>query len=162
MTQTFTVTVTPTMDTSIYAAGDLWFDCAEIQMPGNARHGSWWLTDIQVIDKDDQALQSFDLFFTDTTVDFGTLNSAPSITDANALFIQGRVRLDGTATPPAGIDLGGSKLYSKSSGDPPLPLAVRSHADTPTKLYVAGMIVSGTPTNTASGVVIRLTFSHKV
>lgn len=160
--QTHVITVVPTLDTSAYANGDLLFDATAVTLPFNGLNGTLWLADVQVVDIDDQTLYSWDLYVASTSIDMGTVNSAPSTSDADAVNIIGRIRLDGTASPPDGVDVGGSKLYSKSAGNPPLPLAVRPAVANSNTLYIAGVIVTGTPTHVAAGLKIRLTFVTRV
>lgn len=161
MQQTHIITVVPTLDTSAYANGDLLFDATAVALPFNGLNGTLWLADVQVTDIDDQTLYIWDLIVASTSIDMGTLNSAPSTSDADAVSIIGRIRFDGTASPPDGVDVGGSKLYSKSAGNPPLPIAVRPSTANPNTLYICGVCVTGTPTHTAAGLKVRLTFIAK-
>ena len=161
MQQTNIITVVPTLDTSAYANGDLLFDATAVALPWNGLDGSVWLADVQAFDADDQTLYVWDLYIASTSVDMGTLNSAPSTSDADAVNLIGRIRFDGTASPPDGVDVGGGKLYSKAAGNPPLPIAVRPAIANPNTLYVCGVCVTGTPTHTATGLKLRLTFIKK-
>lgn len=150
-----TVTVTPTMDTSAYANGDVWFDTVAIADAFRAADAKGYIVGIEVFDEDDQSLMDFDLNFYSANVSLGTVNSAPSISDANQRNFLGRVKFQGTATDPDGFDHGGGKSYSKEAGNAGLPLAVLPATGT-TTLYMAGRIAAGTPTQSASGVRIVL------
>lgn len=152
------IQVTPVMDTSAYANGDLWFDTTAITFPGELGDCIPWLVDVQVLDQDDQSLMVFDIYILRSNVSMGTFNAAPTISDANALEIISRIRFDGSASPPDGVDLTGSKLYSKSAGNAPLPIMCKPASGNLSTLYVAGVVVTGTPTNTATGVKVKLGF----
>ena len=70
------ITVTPTVDTKIYASGDLLFDSAEVASAVRANGGIALLKTVIVIDKADQGV-AFTLLFANAATDFGTLNNAP-------------------------------------------------------------------------------------
>lgn len=161
MTSSRVITVVPTMDTNIYANGDVWFETTEVPLGVSFANCTPWLVDVQVVDGDDQTLFIWDLYLLRSNVAIGTLNGAANISDANALEIIGRIPFDGTATIPDGIDIGTSKLYSMSAGKPPLPIMCKPAAGNPTKLYIAGVVRTGTPTNTAAGVTLKLGFVEK-
>lgn len=144
------VTVTPTLDTSIYAAGDTLFDvtdCGAISLIAGA---PVTLESITLLDEDDQTAAEIDLVFFDTTTTFGTLNAAPSISDANARKIVGWVKLAATDF----LDVGGSKVASKTAIN-----LVCQTAAADTHLYMAAM-TQGTPTQTASGIKVKLGFTQ--
>lgn len=138
-------TVIPTLDTSIYAAGDVLFDTTAIAGAVRVSGGSAILRSLSLIDKDDQAAAQIDLVFFSANVSLGTFNVAPSISDANAAKILAIVPV-----PAANfIDVGGSKVATVPGLD------VRLTPDTGTTIYVAA-IARGTPTQTAAGIVINL------
>jgi hypothetical protein len=98
------------------------------------------------VDKDDQGA-AFDIWFLNANQTMGTENAAPSISDANAATIVGRIQV-GTSDY---YDLGGVKVASLSGfAIPFLPVSGG------TSLYVAVVNGSGTPTYTASGIVLRI------
>lgn len=140
------VTVTPTLDTSQYASGDLLFDSTEVAAAVRANGYTAVLDSVTIIDKDDQGI-AFTLLVANAATDFGTLNSAPDADDTEAATVIGWVPV-GTADY---IDLGGAKVACIRN----IGLLLKAGAAT-TSLYVAGMNGTGTPTFTASGLVIQL------
>lgn len=141
------IKVTPVLDTLIYAAGDVLFDSTIITGAARNSAGSTRLVSLALLDKDDNAAAGIDLFFLSSNVSLGTFNVAPAITDVNAEAIQGFVSL------VAGdfIDVGGAKVASKSG------LNMVLTPDTGNDLWVAA-IARGTPTQTASGIVLNFGF----
>ena len=137
--------ITPVLETSILASGDVFFVPIEIPQvfdKGLPRK----LSSIVVLDGDDQAT-AFDLVFLNATATLGTLNSAVSISDADAAKVIGYVQM---ATTDA-RDLINSNLFVKSGIDQVMKGATGS-------LWVGGVVRSGTPTYTASGMKIKLGF----
>lgn len=141
------IDVTPAVDTSVLAAGDLAFDSTEVPLAVTADHVSM-LQDVFVVDKSDTG-PSLTLFFTSETVDFGTLNSAPSISDADAAKILGYVVIAAADW----IDLGGAKVVSARN----IGLTIEG-ASSATSVYMAGIITAGGTGGTfgASDLVFRL------
>lgn len=138
--------VTPVLDTNAYADNDVMFVAIEVPQvfdKGLARV----LQSVVVLDGDDQAVD-FDLVFSNATITLGTINAAVSISDADAAKIIGYVRL--SASTDAN-DLVNSHLYCKTG----LGLAMKGAT---ASLWVAGVIRSGTPTYSASGMKIKLGF----
>lgn len=138
------IQVVPTVDTSAYTANDTLFDRTAI--PGAARvaAGSGIVRGVTLIDKDDNAAAGINLFFLSANVAFGTINAAPSITDANSLKIQGMLAIASGDF----IDVGGAKVANKPNLYLPFKL------DSGTSLYVAAQCL-GTPTQTAGGIVLN-------
>lgn len=137
--------VTPTVDTSAYTAGDVLFDTTAIATAVRVSGGSAVLRSLTLIDKDDNTAAQIDLVFLSANVSLGTVNAAPSITDANATKILAIVPV-----PSANfIDVTGSKVATVAGLD------VRLTPDTGTTIYVAA-IARGTPTQTLLGIVLNL------
>lgn len=143
------VTVTPTVDTSAYASGDLLFDSAEIANAVRANAGLAVLQSITILDKADQGV-AFTLIFANAATDFGTANSAPDPDDTEAATVIGIVRVAAADY----IDLGASKVATITN----IGLLCKAGAAT-TSLYVAGINGTGTPTYGAAGdLVLQLGF----
>ncbi len=144
------VDVTPVLDTSAYTAGDTLFNSTAIPNATGPSGEPARLISLTVIDTDDQAAAVTTLFFFDSLpTTFGTLNSAPSITDADALKSLGSVVI-----PSANfLDVGGAKIASMDN----INKIIKSAPGTRT-IYVAGM-TAGTPTQTASGILLRFGFA---
>lgn len=133
------LTLTPTLDTSQYGAGEALFNAVELANVGRVDGGTVILQSVTVIDSDDQAAATLDIYFFDAAVTFATANNTPSISDADALKFQGLVSV------AAGDwkDLGGVKVASLRG----IGLMMKPTA---TGLYVAA-VTGGTPTQSASG-----------
>lgn len=142
------VEFTPTLDTSVYAAGDVLFATTAITSVFPANNGKGILHSLVVNDKDDQK-PVFDLYFLRANTSIGTINAAPSITDAGADDIVARVSIASADWR----DLGGCSVAVV----PSIGQVIETGAAT-TSLWVAAVLVSGTPTHTASGLVFKLGF----
>lgn len=138
------IDVTPTLDTLIYAAGDVLFDTTEITGVARLIGGRVKLVSVVLIDEDDQGV-ALDLYFLRSNVSLGTFNAAPAITDANARELQGHVAV---ATGDW-KDLGGARVACIENINLLMePLAASLN------LFVAA-VTGGTPTHTASGLKLR-------
>ena len=139
------VDVTLSLDTAAYADGDVLADTQAVTAMFRVADGTATIDSIHVLDEDDQG-QALDLIFLGASNALGTENSAPTITDANARDIQGRVRI-GAADY---YDLGGCRIATISGIG--LKLKAASGATTG---YI-GAISRGTGTYTASGIRLKL------
>lgn len=140
------IDVTLSLDTSAYASGDLLADTQVVSNAVRVNDGKGILHSVTVIDEDDQGV-AFDLYFLSANNTFGSENSAPSISDANARDILCRVQV---ATADYS-DLGGVRIADIHG----LNRIVKGAAGS-TSIYVAAVNGVGTPTFTASGVKLRL------
>ena len=143
------IDVTLSLDTAVYADGDVLADTQEVARAVRAGPRSGLLQSVVVVDKDDQGA-AMDLYVLDSNVSLGTENSGVSISDANAAKILGKVAI------AAGdyYDMGGVRVAAGSNQrNLAIPVAVTSG----TSLYL-GAVSRGTGTYTASGVVVRLGF----
>ena len=136
------LSATPILDTNIYAAGDTLFTTLAVTGVARGANAPVLLRNIYVIDKDDQK-PVFDIYFFDRTVTFGAFNVVPAISNADAGYCQGYVSI------AAGDykDLGGVSVAKVSVEMILQPLA--------TSLFIAGVNLSGTPTHTAAGLVLK-------
>jgi len=140
------IDITPTMDTSAYASGDVLFDATAVPNISTVGGKEAWLNSVVLIDADDQKA-ALDLIFLSANVSVGTANAAPSISDANAANFLGRVSI---ATADY-YDLGGVSVAEIKGIQTMLKAA-----DEATSCYVAAVNGTGTPTYTASGLKLRL------
>jgi hypothetical protein len=144
------ITVTPTLDTSAYASGDLVADPVEIANAARSLGGRVRLDSIVVLDGDDQGV-ALNFVFTQVSTTFGTLNSAPNISDANLATVQGHVAFATTDY----VDAGGAKIGTRSS------LGLMMECPTGSaSLYMAIVNGAGTPTFTAAGMSVKLGFTR--
>ncbi len=138
--------VTLSLDTAIYASGDVLADTQQVDAALRVTDGTGVLQGLMVVDQDDQKA-AFTVYFLSANVAMGTENAAPSISDANAVNILGLVDIATTDYK----DLGGVSVASIRGVS--LPLMAVSGTD---DIYVAVVNGTGTPTYTASGVKLRL------
>lgn len=139
------VEITPTLDTSAHSAGDVTISETAIANAARASGACTILQSVMVVDKDDQKAQ-LTLYFFDRTVTFGTKNSAPSISDADAAYYMGHIDIAAADYD----DLGGvSVACVKGIGLEMMPNA--------TSIFVAAT-TSGTPTYTSSGLALKFAF----
>jgi hypothetical protein len=143
------VDVTPVCDTSAYTAADVLFPTTEVAGAVRTSGGKSILTSVALLDEDDNTAAVIDLYFLRSNVAFGTANGAPSITDANSRELQGWVSLLAADFK----DFGNGKLASVKN----VGLVVQP--TTGTSIWVAA-VCAGTPTQTASGIKLRLGFQY--
>lgn len=138
--------VTLVLDTGIYAAGDLLVVTQQLNGILRVADGTGVIQSIQVIDQDDQGA-ALDIYLLSANVSMGTINAAPSITDANAVNLHGPISVATTDYK----DLGGAKVANiRNIG---LPVKAVSTTD---DLYIAVVNGAGTPTYTAAGIKLRI------
>ncbi|WP_376704671.1 hypothetical protein RQ479_07970 [Mesorhizobium sp. ISC25] len=143
------IDVALTLDTAIYASGDVLADTQVITNAMRVADGLGVLQSIAVIDQDDQKA-AINIFLLSANVPMGTENLPPSISDVNALQILGAPISIGTADY---FDLGGASVAGKDA----IGKVVKPAAGT-RNLYVAVVNGTGTPTYTATGVTLRFGF----
>lgn len=139
-------TVTLSLDTSAYASGDVLADTQQMDAVFRKTDGTGVIRHVTVFDQDDQKV-AMTVYFLSANVAMGTENAAPSISDANALNICGRVKI----TAADYDDLGGVGVACV-----PCDIPVKAVSGTD-DLYIAVVNGTGTPTFTASGVKVRVT-----
>ncbi len=137
--------ITLTLDTSIYASGDVLADTQEVASAIRVNAGTGVIHSLIILDKDDQG-QAMDVVFLKTNVSLGSENSPVSITDANADEILGIVEV------AAGdyVDLVNSQLVTVTD------VGVVVVADTGATSLWVGVISRGTGTYTASGITLKI------
>jgi len=128
------ITVTPVCEVSSLDAGDVAFDTIVITNAARLSGGTVRLDTISLIDKADQKAQ-LELVFFNALTSLGTLDAAPSISDANALTIVGRH----TIAVADYLDIGGASIVNLGGIGKLMKTVGGRH------LYVAAF-VPGTPT----------------
>ena len=139
--------VTLSTDTSAYANADLLADTQSIDNIFITNDGTGTIKSLVVVDTDDNTLYTFSIWFLDGTGSLGTENSAPGGADAVCLTVLAKVDFATTD----GLDLGDSKVYSKTG----LSIPVKAITGT-NDLGIAAVVTTGTPTHTASGIKVRI------
>jgi hypothetical protein len=142
------VQVTVTLDTSAYASGDLLFDATAITGASLIAGGQCEIVCVSVLDEDDQGT-AIDLYFTNLSTSWGSLNAAVNLTDAIGRGIQAYVPIAAADFK----DLGGCRFAQPRVAQ---SVGVVCETSSSTSLYVAGVCASGTPTYTAAGIRINI------
>jgi hypothetical protein len=142
------VQVIPTTETSALDAGDVVFDRKIVPNCVGGYDRTGWLMSVTVVDATDQKA-ALELVFLKADVTLGTIDAAPSISDANALHVLGVVHVPASAydvsTNPHGwVDLGGVSTCTITGINLPIT-PVATTAD----IYVAAF-TPGTPTYAAA------------
>jgi hypothetical protein len=131
------VAFNPTVDTNIYANGDVLFDTAVISNLAFDKNRAFVIDSVMAMEKSDNPGLILDLYFLDANVAMGTFNGAPSISDANALNILGVASFAAADWK----DLGGVKVALKNN----LGIVVKPATDT-SDVYAAAVLGAVTPT----------------
>lgn len=143
-----TKTVTLTLKADAYDANDVLADTQEIANVMATEGGSARLVSMHVLDKDDNTGAAMEFFFLNASTSLGTEDEAVSISAANAANIIGHVQV-----PAANFkDLINSKLATVKD----INLILKAAAGS-TSLYFA-VQTAGTPTQTASGIIVQFSF----
>jgi hypothetical protein len=144
------IQVTPTLDTSIYASGDLLFDVTTVTSAALASGGAVELVSVVVTDEDEQN-QAIDLYVTNLSTSWGTFNAAVAATDAMSRGIQAYIPIAAADFK----DIGGAGVAMPATSR---NIGVVCEASGSANLYLVGICRSGTPTHTASGLRVSLGF----
>ena len=140
--------VTPVLDTNIYADNDVLFVPIEITGVSDMQGGVVKLVSAVLFDGDDQGTE-VEVFLTTNSGSVGTINGALSPTDAIADDIVARLHFSSFN------DLINSQNSVLTGQDQIIQLAAGA-----TSLYAFGVVRSGTPTYTASGMKLKLGFER--
>ena len=147
--ETDVIEVVLSLDTNIYASGDVLAAMQEVTNVMRKEGGQATLRSIQMVDKDDQA-KELDLVFMNSSGSIGTENAAVSISDDDADKIAGVVSIVAANY----VDLLTSQIVTVPEGDANILMESASGSKS---IYV-GAISRGTPTHTASGITLKLGF----
>ena len=146
------IQVTPTLDTSAYASGDLLFDVTTITSAAIATGGAVELVSCVVTDED-EAGTAIDLYITNLSTTWGTFNAAVAATDALSRGVQAYIPIAAADFKDIGGALVAMPTTSKAMG-------VVCETSGSANLYLVGICRSGTPTYTASGIRVSLGFKQ--
>lgn len=135
------VSVTPTIDTAIYAAADSLFNSTVITSATRQADMGAVLQSVTVIDKDKEAAAISLVFFSFNVTTWGAANAAEALTDAESVYILGQVDI-------AAADY---KAHANQSVATKTGLGISLIPASGTRnVYVAAYVTSGTPTYTAA------------
>lgn len=144
------IEVTPTLDTGAYSDGDLLFDSTKVPGACNTESLASILNSLVILDKDDQAA-AFDLFFQRSDTSQGSVNSAWSPTDAQSAEIIGRVEIASGDWE----DFTNNQIAFKELADDGMGVILKPSIAHTLDIWCFG-VARGTPTHTASGLVIKI------
>ena len=138
--------VTLTLDTNIYASGDVLSDTVPVHNALDEEEGTGIIHSIILLDKDDQG-GALDLVFFRTNVSLGTKNAAVSISDTNADEIIEVVEIAASDY----VDLVNSQIAIKSN----LGVGFQGAPSQGNKIYVAA-ISRDSKTYSANGITLKI------
>lgn len=142
------VPFTPTLDTAIYAAGDVLFATAPITL-ARANDGRVMLQSLTVMDKSKQK-PAFSIFFYKTNVTSAAANAANNLSDADAVNYLGHISIAAADYK----DLANNSFLTYAGGKAPgLLLEAATGAQT---VYAIGILDAGTPTFAVGDLVLGL------
>jgi len=140
------IPVTLVTDTGAYADNDVLVVAQEITNVFRVPTGRAIIQSLVLIDLSDQA-QDIDILFFSENVTLGTINSAVTISDADAAKYLGAVQVVAADY----VDLVNSQSATKSG----VGLVIEAAANS-TSLWVAAVLRSGTPTYAADALRLKL------
>lgn len=149
------VSVTPVLDTAIYANSDVMFVATEVPSAMLESGGAARLESVEVLDAGNQKV-TFDLLFFDSnpTLSFGGLNGAYALSDTDLPLVLGKISVLNADYVSTGSALNAEATYKN------IQLMLKSGARSKS-LYIGGVVRSGTPTfPAASNLTIRLGLSY--
>jgi hypothetical protein len=146
------IQVTPTLDTSAYASGDLICDVTTITGAASLSGGYCELVSVTIVDQDDQTASAYTIYVTNLSTSWGTFNTAPAPADATALGIQAIIQIAAADWQ----DLVAFKV-AQPVATPFTPKICKTSGSA--NLYMTIVNGAGTPTFTASG--IKVTFGFR-
>tara|TARA_R110000824_G_scaffold126282_1_gene285775 strand:+ start:152 stop:655 length:504 start_codon:yes stop_codon:yes gene_type:complete len=150
------IRVTPTLDTSEYAVGDVLFTATAIPNAVLGKGGCSKLIDFYVLDEAKTATD-VDFIFSENNTAFGTINATADISDADiaALNINGAMLMDESAAKTGQIDNAQiTQVLSLGGGNEPNCPMLLQAADDSTTVYVQGIVRGGTPTFAADDITL--------
>lgn len=149
-TQLRPIEVTPVCDTSILAAGDI-ICTATLVAGASAIDQPFYVTGLDIFDLDDNTAIEMRIIGMASSTTLGTVNGAPSISDANAVT---ELQFDVTVAAADWHDMGGFKVVRVDPAKLPIPVYPATGT---VNIYLTLLVgASGTPTYTASGLVVRV------
>lgn len=145
-----TVTVSPTVETAVLAAGDIAVDTTAIPLSALSPDQPTYLVGCNIFDQDDNTAGDLRIIFLGGSTSLGTLNSAPNISDADGLEIVGDILIASADWH----DMGGFKFVRIDPAKLPLPCHPKAGTNT---IYFA--ILAGAAQDfTSSGLKLRFYF----
>jgi len=146
------IQVTPTLDTSAYASGDLICDVTTITSAALGTGGLCELVSVTVVDQDDNTASAYTIYVTNLSTTWGTFNAAPTVSDAALLGIQAVIPI----ASGDWLDLGGGKVAQPRIAQ---NIGCICKTSGSANLYMTIVNGAGTPTFTASG--LKVTFGFR-
>lgn len=139
------VEVTMTLDTNVYASGDVLTDTVSLTNILRKIDGTGLIYSIHLLDEDAQS-QSIDVVFFRTNVSLGIKNAAITISDSDAREILGVVNI----TTSDYVNLVNSSSVTMGN------IGIGVKGDGTDDLFMSMICRSGTPTYTAAGITVKV------
>tara|TARA_R100000353_G_scaffold36158_1_gene28891 strand:+ start:50 stop:631 length:582 start_codon:yes stop_codon:yes gene_type:complete len=156
------IRVTPTLDTSAYAVGDVLFNSVEIPNAVKEDGGCSKLTGMYILNQN-LTDTDLDFIFSENSMTLGTQNATANISDPNieAANVTGFLHLDSGAATTSQLDNSEIKRVTDAGhsgadsanahAQPATPILLQA-AEGSTSVYVAAIVVAGTPTLAADDI----------
>lgn len=144
------ITLTPTLDSGAYAAGDVLFVPVELTDVAKDTKGLATLRTLVVLDGADQKQDIDLLFFSESPGDIGAANAPLAMSDAEAAFLVGHIRI-----AAADYVSGNANAYATKLMEFLVGCKVKS-----TSVWVAGVCRGGTPTYGVSGLTFKFSWER--
>lgn len=139
------IRVTPTLDTSAYAAGDVLFNSVEIPNAVLGDGGCSKLLAMFIVNQNTTEVD-VDFIFSENSGNLGTINATADIADADleAMNITGYLKLDGSEGSTTNLDNAKvSRVYNNSNTENVNPILLQAAAGS-TSVYISGIVPSST------------------
>ena len=157
------IRVTPTLDTSAYAQGDVLFTATAIPNAVKGDGGCSMLVAMYVLNQETTEID-IEFIFSEGSTALGTINATANISDANleALNISGALKLDGGESKTAELDNATIyNVYNNASIEHSKPMLLQAAAGS-TSVYVQGVLTgSATPTYAADDIDLIFHIQYK-
>ena len=156
------ITVTPTLDTSAYADGDVLFNGLAIPNAVLGNGGCSKLVNMYIFSQTGTVIDAT-FIFSQNALTLGTQNATADVGDdaMEAANLTGMIQVDGSASATAYID--NSKIFASAysaSVQHSVPQLLQA-ADDSTSVYVSATIDAGTPTYQADSLDLILHIQYR-
>ena len=147
------IRVTPTLDTSAYAGGDVLFNATEIPEAVLGDNGCSKLLAMFMVNQNTTAID-IDFIFSENTGNLGTINATADISDSDleAMNVTGLLKLDNDQSSTTALDTAKvSRVYNNAGTENVNPILLQA-ASGSTSVYVSAVLTTGTPTLAADDI----------
>ncbi len=152
------VRVSPTLETSEYAVGDVLFDPIEIANAVPSRGGTSWLRNMYLVDKEEQS-QDIEFYFFEKSTSIGTVNATANV--SNDDFVAGNFigmnMIDSDQSDSTQLDnIHINQVHNFDGTDTLFSPIMLQAAGNSTSVYVTAACLGGTATYAADSLQLVL------